>query len=122
MAMTNKGIFYPTSSDQITPLETILANIASSADKAGVVTGEQLFTGSGTTGGIVTVNVTFPITFTSAPRVTATVKGGTGSSVYAVTISGDPTTTGFSAKVFRCNGSTAETNLKLVWAASTYAV
>lgn len=121
MAMTNKGVYYPTSSDQITPLETILANIASSADEVGVVTGEQLFTGSGTTGGIVTVNVTFPITFTSAPRVTATVKGGTGSSVYAVTISGEPTTTGFSAKVFRCNGSTAENNLKLVWAASTYA-
>lgn len=121
MAMTIKGVYYPTSSDQITPLETILANIAESADEVGVVTGEQLFTGSGTTGEIVTVTVTFPITFASAPRVTATVKGGTGSSVYAVTISGEPTTTGFSAKVFRCNGSTAENDLKLVWAASTYA-
>jgi hypothetical protein len=121
MAITNKGIFYPTSSDQIAPLETILANIADSVDNVGTVTGEQLFTGPSATGGVVTVNVTFPITFTSSPRVVATVKGGTGSSVYAVTISGDPTTTGFSAKVFRCNGSTAENNLYLVWAANNYA-
>lgn len=118
---TNKGIYSPTSSDQIAPLETILANIANTADNVGVVTGQQLFTGPSATGGVVTVSVTFPFALDAAPKVIASVKGSAGASVYAVTVVGDPTTTGFSAKVFRCNGSTAETNLYLVWAASDYA-
>jgi hypothetical protein len=121
MAITNKGVYYPTSSDQITPLETVLANIADTADNVGVVTGQQLFTGPSATGGVVTVSVTFPITFSAAPKVIASVKGSSGASVYAATVVGNPTTTGFSAKVFRCNGSTAETDLYLVWSASDYA-
>lgn len=121
MPTTNKGVYYPSSSDQISPLQTILGNIASTADAIGMVTGEQLFTGPNATGGTVTVNVSFPEALSAAPKVFATVKGGTGASVYAVTVLGDPTVNGFSAKVFRCNGSTAETNLKLTWAASTYA-
>jgi hypothetical protein len=121
MAITNKGVYYPTSSDQITPLETVLANIADTADNVGSITGQQLFTGPSATGGTVTVTVTFPITFSTAPKVIASVKGGAGASVYAATVVGNPTTTGFSAKVFRCNGSTAETDLYLVWSASDYA-
>lgn len=120
MATTNKGVFYPTSSDQIAPLESIFASVAATADNVGVVSGKQLFTGPSATGGVVTVSVTFPETLSAAPYVTATVKGGSTTSVYAVTIVGDPTTVGFTAKVFRCDGSTAETDLYLVWHASTY--
>lgn len=121
MPTTSKGVYYPSSSDQISPLQTILGNIAQTADNIGMLTGEQLFTGPGATGETVTVNVTFASALSAAPKIFTTVKGGTGASVYAVTILGDPTVNGFSAKVFRCNGSTAETNLKLTWAASTYA-
>jgi hypothetical protein len=121
MPTTSKGVYYPSSSDQISPLQTILGNIASTADNIGMITGEQQFTGPSATGETVTVNVTFASALSAAPKVFITVKGGTGASVYAATILGDPTVNGFSAKVFRCNGSTAETNLKLVWAASTYA-
>lgn len=120
MPNTNKGVYYPSSSDQIAPLQTILGNIAQTADNVGVVTGEQLFTGPAATGEVVTVNVSFPAALSAVPKVFTTVRGGTGASVYAVTILGDPTVNGFSARVFRCNGSTAETNLRLTWAASTY--
>lgn len=120
MATTNKGIYYPTSSDQITPLESVFAGVAASADNAGVVAGKQLFTGPSATGDVVTVSVVFTDTFEAGPYVTATVQGGTSVSVYSVTIVGAPTTTGFTAKVFRCNGSTAETDLYLTWTASTY--
>lgn len=121
MATTNKGVYYPTSSDQIAPLETVLANIADTADNVGVITGQQLFTGPSATGGVVTVSVTFPFTLSAAPKVVAGVKGSAGASVYAATVVGNPTTTGFSAKIFRCNGSTAENDLYLVWTASDYA-
>jgi len=121
MAITNKGVYYPTSSDQITPLETVLANIADTADNVGSITGQQLFTGPSATGGTVTVTVTFPITFSTAPKVIAGVRAPTGTSVYAATIVGTPSTTGFTARVFRCNGSTAETDLQLVWTANDYA-
>ena len=121
MPNTPKGVYYPSSSDQIAPLHTILANIASTADNAGMLTGEQLFTGPNATGETVTVTVTFASPLAAAPKIFTTVKGGTGASVYAVTVLGDPTVNGFSAKVFRCNGSTAETDLNLTWAASTYA-
>ena len=121
MATTNKGVYYPTSSDQITPLETVLANIADTADNVGVISGEQLFTGPSATGSTVNVTVTFPFTFSTAPKVVAGVRAPTGTSVYAVTIVGTPSTTGFTARIFRCNGSTAETDLRLVWTASDYA-
>lgn len=121
MAITNKGVTYPTSSDNIAPLETHFANLANSADNVGVVTGKQLFTGPSATGGTVDVSVSFATTLSAAPKVVATVQGGTGSSVYAVTILGAPTTSGFTARIFRCNGSTAQTDLQLVWSASTYA-
>lgn len=120
MASTNKGIYYPTSADSITPLETIFAGVASTADNAGIVSGSELFTGPSAAGETVSVSVVFTDTFEAAPRVTATVKGSASASVYAVTIVGDPTTSGFTAKVYRCDGSTAETDLYLVWMASTY--
>jgi len=121
MASTFKGITYPTSSDNIAPLETHFANLASSADNAAIFSAKKLFTGPSATGSTVDVAVTFVTAFATAPKITATVQGGSGASVYAVSIAGAPTTTGFTARVFRCNGSTAETDLQLVWNASTYA-
>lgn len=120
MAITNKGVIYPTSSDSIAPLETHFAALASSADNAGIVSGAFAFTGPASTGATVDVTVTYT-TLGSAPKVTATVQGGASASVYAVTILGAPTATQFIARVYRLNGTTAETDLKLVWHASTYA-
>ena len=120
MSTTNKGVIYPTSGDSIAPLETHFAALATSADNAGIVSGAFAFTGPSATGSTVDVTVTYA-TLGAVPKVTATVQGGASASVYAVTILGAPTATQFIARVYRLNGSTAETNLKLVWHASTYA-
>lgn len=117
MAITTKGITYPTSSDNIAPLETHFANLASTADNIGIIAAKQSFTGPATTGA--TVDVTVTQSFSAAPHVVASVQGPTGSAAYAVTILGEPTTTGFVARVYKLSGSTAE-SLKLVWHASTY--
>jgi hypothetical protein len=117
MAITSKGITYPTSSDNIAPLETHFANLASTADNAGVIAAKQSFTGPATTGA--TVDVTVTRTFSSAPYVVASVQGPAGSASYAVTILGAPTTSGFVARVYKLSGSSAE-SLNLVWHASTY--
>ena len=121
MAITNKGVIYPTSSDNIAPLETHFANLANTADNVGVMAGSATFTGPATTGATVDVAVSFGDTLSSAPLVTLTVQGSSTSSPYSATILGAPTTTGFTARIFRLSGSTAQTNLKLVWHASTYA-
>jgi len=120
MAITPKGISYPTSSDNIAPLETHFANLASSADNLGVVSGTQTFNGPSATGGTVDVVVTYGQTFPVAPQVSVTIEGHATSSVYAATVRGVPTTTGFNVRVFRCNGSTVENGLKVMWLASTY--
>lgn len=117
MAITTKGITYPTSSDNIAPLETHFANLASTADNIGVVAGKQAFTGPTATGS--TVDVTVTQTFSSAPHVVASVQGPSGSASYAATILGEPTSSGFVVRVYKLSGSTAE-SLKLVWHASTY--
>lgn len=120
MAITNKGITYPTSSDNIAPLETHFANLASRADNVGIVSGAQVFNGPATTGASVDVTVNFGMTFTGSPRVTANVQGGSAVSSYAVTIVNAPSTTGFVAKVYKLSGGTTESNLQLVWMASNY--
>jgi len=117
MAITAKGITYPTSSDNIAPLETHFANLASTADNVGVIAAKQSFTGPSATGN--TVDVTVTRTFASAPLVVASVQGPTGSAAYSVTILGEPTTSGFVARVYKLSGSSAE-SLNLVWHASTY--
>lgn len=121
MAITNKGVTYPTSGDSIAPLETHFNQLADDADNIGVISGAQTFTGPAATGSTVDVVVTLPFTMSSAPKIVATVKGGSTASVYAATILGNPTTTSFTVRVFRCNGSTAETDLQVIWMASTYA-
>jgi len=121
MATTFKGIPYPTSSDNIAPLETHFANLADKADKAGVVSAVQTFTGpADAASSPATVTVTFSTAFPSAPKVIAAVQGSAAASPYVCNVYGEPTTTGFVVKVHRVSGSTAE-SLKLVWMASTYA-
>lgn len=120
MAVTLKGVTYPTSSDNIAPLETHFANLAQSADNVGMLTGRTAFTGPTTSGTTVDIVVPFGKTFSSSPKVIACVEGGGGSSAYVVTILGAPTTTSFTARIYRLNGSSAEA-LKLVWAVSSYA-
>lgn len=121
MANTFKGVTYPTSSDYIAPLETHFANLANTADNAGILKGTSTFTGPAAADQSVNVNVTFSTAFPTAPTIIASVEGGSSTSAYAVTIVGAPTTTGFTANIYRLNGSTAQTGLKLNWFASTYA-
>lgn len=117
MAITTKGITYPTSSDNIAPLETHFANLASTADNLAVIAGKETFTGPSAIGAVVDVAVAQ--SFSAAPHVVASVQGPSGTASYAVTILGEPTTSGFTARVYKLSGTTAE-SLKLVWHASTY--
>ena len=127
MATTTNGIIYPTSGDNIAPLETHFANLANSADDAiaavealidtPVVSGSTSFTGPAASSSSVSVPVTFASALDSVPVVVATVQGSGSASTYVVTIAGTPTINGFTAKVWRVDGSTAETDLKLNWIA-----
>lgn len=119
MATTTKGVFYPTSSDNIAPLETHLANIAQGADSVGVLAGQEGFVGPDATGSTAGVSVAFGVTLDSAPTVTCTVEAGAAASSYIATVT-ETTTTGFTAKVYRLNGSGADSTLKLHWMASDY--
>lgn len=126
MASTTRGIIYPTSSDNIAPLETHFANLANSVEEAldditpgvgaTVLTGTQSFTGSASTGTTVNVSVTFPSVQATVPVVTATVRGPNPTSAYIVTLAGSPTTSGFTATVYKASGSSAE-SLVLNWMA-----
>ena len=117
MAITTKGITYPTSSDNIAPLETHFANLASTADNVGIISGKESF--QGPANATETVDVVVAHSFASAPVITANVQGPAGSKCYAVTILDQPTTTGFTARVYMLNGAGPE-SLNLVWHASTY--
>lgn len=119
MAVTYKGVIYPTSSDSIAPLETHFANLANSVDNVGVIAGRQSFTGPSATGNTMDVSVTYSKVVPQYSKVTATVEGPLNSSCYAVTILGDPTISGFTARVYRLNGTGAE-ELKLAWITSSY--
>lgn len=119
MATTYKGVVYPTSSDSIAPLETHFANLANSVDNVGVIAGRQSFTGPSATGNTMDVEVTYSRIVPQYSKVFAMVEGPLNSSCYAVTILGDPTINGFTARVLKLNGTTAE-ELKLVWITSSY--
>lgn len=122
MATTSKGIYYPTSSDNIAPLESHFSGLASSVDtlfskiKSGTT---ATFTGPAAVGASVSPTaITFATAFTVAPSITATLVGGSsGVGAYTVVIH-TVSTTGFTAKVYKTNGtSTAETGLKVSWVA-----
>lgn len=140
MASTTKGIVYPTSGDNITPLETHFASLAQSADDAiidletsvntvqdnidalelavGKIPQTGKFTFTGPTSTTVPVNVTITLPggyFTIAPTIVATVSGSsTASAYFAVTHS--VTTSQFQARIWRTTGTTAE-SLALHWIA-----
>jgi hypothetical protein len=126
MATTTRGIIYPTSSDNIAPLETHFANLANSVDTAlgtvsgsipaSVVSGAASFTGPAAAAASVSVTVTFPTAFTAIPKVVATVQGAGSVTPHVVTIAGSPSITGFSATVYKIAGTTAE-SLVLNWMA-----
>ena len=122
MATTAKGIYYPTSSDNIAPLETHFSGLASSVDalfskiKSGVT---ATFTGPTTVGTSTSPTaITFDTPFATAPAIVAILAGGSSAvEAYTVVIH-TVSTTGFTAKVYKTNGtSTAETGLKVHWIA-----
>lgn len=117
--LTAKGVTYPTSEDNIAPLETHLATLAETADKAGAIGGRDSFVGPDATGSTVNVNVVFDTTLATAPTVVCSVKSGASASSYIATIV-DTSTTGFNARVYRLNGSGADSSLVLHWIASNY--
>jgi hypothetical protein len=120
MELTTKGVSYPSSDDNIAPLESHFAALAQTADRAGALTGSQAFTGPGATAGVSTVVVAFGKTLKTTPKVVCSVEGNSSSSNYVATIVGPTTTTGFTARVYRLSGSGADSNLKLIWFASDY--
>lgn len=120
MAITTKGVSYPTSSDNIAPLETHFANLANSADNAGILSGSNLFTGPSDTITPVNIFIEYGVTLSGTPVVVANVRGSVSASGYVVTISGAPSTTGFTARVHRISGSGADSSLYIDWHASDY--
>ncbi len=120
MANTNKGITYPTSGDNIAPLETHFSNLADTADNAGVVSGVASFTGPTAAASPVTVTITLPLTLSAVPKVTLTVGGSAGSNPYIATVYSTPTSSTIVAKVHCVSTIALAETLNLYWMASTY--
>jgi len=117
---TTKGVTYPTSSDNIAPLESHLQTIAEGADSVGILSGTYSVAGGDVpqnTGDSNNVAINFGETMDSAPKVTCTVEGISSSSNYSVMVVGPTTTTSFTAKIYRLSGSGADT-IKIIWHAS----
>jgi hypothetical protein len=141
MAETSKGIIYPTSGDNIAPLESHFASLASTTNSAlitidesiedvdtdlqdfktevGLIaqTGSFSFTGPTSTTTPVEITVTLPPGyFSSIPTVVATVSGVTTSSAYFPVLH-SVTTSQFQARIWRTTGTAEDTALKLNWIA-----
>lgn len=114
---TNRGLVYPTSGDNIAPLETVFATLATTTNDAIPLIGEESFTGPIDTETQSVVSVAFESAFASAPIVMASIIGTSSSPGYTMTVY-SVTTTGFSARVARLSGTaiTGE-NLKLQYLA-----
>jgi len=127
MAATTRGVVYPTSGDNIAPLETHFNSMATSIDAAidavvvevGIspVSGIEGFTGPAATGGTVDVSVTFATSFAAAPDIVLSIEGGASMSPYIAYIYGTPSISGFTARVYRIAGTTADPALFLHWMA-----
>lgn len=117
MAITSKNIYYPVSTDQITPLESVFSTMASSIDAALPLSGTQAVTYTATAGNTQSVTVTFASALSAAPtKILCTVRGpASGSSSYIVTVT-NSTTTNFTALIYRLGGSTGTQSLTLTWA------
>jgi hypothetical protein len=122
LAPTPKGIYYPTSSDNIAPLQTHFSGLASSVDSALSKTKSGLtatFTGPAAVGtSISPTAITFTPAFATTPAVSAILAGGSSAvEAYTVVIH-SVSQNGFTAKVFKTNGTaTAETGLRVHWIA-----
>lgn len=122
MATTSKGIYYPTSSDNIAPLESHFSTLASSVDAAlsKIASGKTAtFTGPDTSGNSVSqIGISFGQTFATAPSVVATLVGGSSAVAGYTVVTYGVTTTSFSAKVYRTSATgSAETGLSIHWIA-----
>ena len=116
MATTSKGIYYPTSSDQITPLESILAGISQSVDAALPLSGSEAVTFTGTTANSTqTATINFGQTLPQAPtKIQVTVRGPvSGSSAYVATVTNSTTTTA-SVLLHRLTAGTSQA-INVVW-------
>jgi hypothetical protein len=139
MAQTSKGITYPTSGDNIAPLETHFSALAGTANAAIIVletdidsvdtdlqsfktevgvipqSGKFALTGPTNTTTPVAVTINFSVPFAVAPTVVATVGSATAASAYFAGIH-SVTASQFQARIWRTTGTTAET-LALNWIA-----
>jgi hypothetical protein len=120
MATTTRGITYPTSSDNIAPLESHFSALASSVDTvmAKNISGvTAAFSAPLTVGGTTTQVVSFPTALGATPAVVASISSGSSAvSAYVVSLY-SITASGFSAKITRIFGTDADTTLKLNWIA-----
>ena len=116
MATTAKGIYYPTSTDAITPLESVFSTVASSIDEAVPLSGTQSVSFSGTTAGATqTATIAFPSTLSAAPDlIQVTVRGPVSSSSSYVATVTNSSTTNFSVILYRLNSGSAQT-VNVVW-------
>jgi hypothetical protein len=141
MASTSKGIVYPTSGDEIAPLESHFASLASTANTAlitlndivdgvdddlqafkgevGVIPAEGSFSFTGPTSTTTPTELTITLPsgyFSTIPVVVATVSGVSTSSPYFAVLH-SVTTSQFKARIWRTIGTAADTSLKLNWIA-----
>ena len=115
MATTPKGLVYPTSSDQITPLESVFAAMATSVDEAIPLSGSYSLQFTGNSAATQVVSVTFGQTLSSATdRIQVTVRGPVSSSSSYVPTVTNSTTEGCTVNVYRIDGSGTQT-INLVW-------
>lgn len=116
MATTTKGIYYPTSTDTITPLESVFATVASSVDAAIPLSGSEPVVFNGTSAGNTQVaTVSFPSELSVAPdKIQCSVRGPvSGSSSYVATVT-NSTTTNFTVTIYRLNAGVAQT-VNVIW-------
>lgn len=116
MATTPKAIYYPTASDQVAPLHTVFAGLASSVDEALPTSGTEAVNFTGTTAGATqSVTVTLAEALPAAPSlVQVTVRGPvSGSSAYFGTVT-NSTTTSITILICRLNAGSAQ-NINVVW-------
>lgn len=113
MATTANGIYYPTSSDNIAPLESVFSTMATSVDAAvkKIESDKSTAFSVGTTvGNANTVAITFASAFATVPSIVGSVEMTAAGSAYSVSFHG-ASTTGCTAKVTRVAGTTNDGNL-----------
>jgi hypothetical protein len=119
MATTTNGIYYPTSGDNIAPLESVFATMATSVDAAvkRIQSGRSSsFTVGTTVGNSNTVAITFSPAFSAAPFISGSVQMTASGSAYSVSFFG-VTGAGCTAKITRVSGTSSDGNLFVNWIA-----